>query len=140
MAYFDSDGASGTVAPVYLKVAGSSLLEIYPTSYHANMSNALLGSPSEDGVEWIDSKVLKPMTIQFKGIVKFPKRRVFHEIRANMRKHTLADIMCEFYSKAGYYQKMMVETLEEVGESTRYDGIEINVKLHEYLEHGSKKN
>ena len=141
MAYFDADnGGGGAVSPVYLKVSGQSLLEIFPTSYHSSMPNALLGSPSEEGLEWLDNKVIQPITIDFTGIVKYPKRHVFQTIRQNMRKHTLSDILCTFYSKAGYYAKMLIKQLEEIGDSNKYDGIEIKVSLHEYLEHGQNNN
>jgi hypothetical protein len=104
------------------------------------MPNALIGSPTETGEEWLDNKVIQPITIELTGIVKYPKRQVFQKIRQNMSKHTLEDILCTFYSKAGYYENMLIKQLEESGESSKYDGIIIKVSLHEYLEHGKNHN
>lgn len=141
MAYHDVDnGGGGAVDPVYLKVGQTPLLEIFPLSYIVTHSNALLGSPSEYGTEWLDNKVIQPSKIQFTGIVKYPQRHVFQTIRANMKKHNLKTILCTFFTKAGRAEKMLIERLEEVGDNHRYDGIEIKVSLHEFLEHGEFSN
>lgn len=136
MAYFDSDGGGGkAVDPVYLKCEGSDLLQIYPLSYHSSYTNSLIGSPSELGVEQLDNKVVNPAKVDFTGIVKYPQRRVFMKLRKNMLKIKLQNLKCVFYSKAGYISNMLIEKLEEIGDNKRYDGIEIRVSLHEYLEH-----
>ena len=109
MAYHDEDnGGGGAVNPVYLNVEGNSLLEIFPTNYNASMPVALIGSASEAGEEWLDNKVIKPIDISFTGIVKYPQRKLFDRIRRNLRKHTLGDIKCTFYSKAGSYENMLL--------------------------------
>ena len=137
MAYFDSDGGGGgSVDPVYLQIEGHDLLQIFPLNYTEKHSCKLIGSPSEMGLEQLDNKVVQPSTVQFSGIVKYPQRAVFSAIYRHLRtKRKVADLMCQFMSKAGRISKMIVNNLEEVGDNKRYDGIEIRVSLQEYLEH-----
>lgn len=137
MAYFDKDGGGGgAVTPVYLKVKGTSLLQIFPTSYNEKHSCQLLGSPSETGQQQLDTKVVVPSTVQFTGIVKYAERDVVRFIYNNLRKdRKLEKLRCEFMSKAGRIVNMILENIEEIGEANRYDGIEIRVSLLEYLEH-----
>lgn len=135
---FTADGGGGSVDPVYLDCEGA-LLEIFPTNYNCTYTCALIGSPSESGTEQLDNKVIKPSSITMTGIVKYEHKSVFHQIRRNMLKLKLGEIKCTFYSKAASCTDMLVEQLEEIGESNRYDAMEIKVKLHEYLVHNMKK-
>ena len=138
-ASFTDDGAGGTVQAVVLKVKGSPLAQIFPTSYTATSSCALLGSPSEGGLKQFDNKVIQPSKVQFSGIVKAGgKGEVFQALRKIMKKLKLGDILCEFQSKGDKIQNMIIESMEEVGDPNRYDAMEIRVSLQEYLEHNSK--
>ena len=138
MSDFTSDGGRGTVQPVYIAVKGSPLLQIFPTNYTEKNHCTLLGSPSETGTTQYDNKVIQPSTVQFTGIVKSTEKGVFKVFRNTMKKYGLADIICQFQSKAGQIDNMILESVEEVGESNRYDGIEIRVMLTEFLEHNKK--
>lgn len=136
MADFTRDGArGGSVQPVLLSVNGAGLLEIFPTQYNVKNSCQLIGSPSEKGIKQIDNKVILPTTVQMTGIVKFSERGVFGKIKRTMKQNTLSKLVCVFQSKAGRASNMILENLEEIGESNRYDGIEIRVQLQEFLEH-----
>lgn len=134
---FESDGGRGIVQPVLLKLKGSPLVAIFPTSYTEKNSSALLGSPSEGGQQQYDNKVRQPSSVQFTGIVKSTKKQVFSAIRAVVKKTKLADILCEFQTKSGTIKNMIIESLEEVGDPNRYDAMEIRVSLQEYLEHNA---
>ena len=135
MGYFSSDGKTGSVDPVYLSVQGGDLIQIFPTHYTQTNSCVMLGSPSESGLKQFDNKVIQPATVQFTGIVKYPERSVFRTLCNNLKKIKLGSILCTFHSKAGYIQNMIIESVEEIGESNRYDGIEVRVSLREYLVH-----
>lgn len=138
MANFERDGGGGgAVQPVCLSVKGAPLLMIFPTQYTQKSSCQLIGSPSEKGLKQFDNKVRQPATVTFTGIVKYTQRSVFKYLQGVMKKQKLADIICEFQTKAGNIKNMIIETLEEVGESNRYDGMEIRVQLQEYLEHNA---
>lgn len=141
MGYFSSDGGTGSVKPVYLSVKGADLLQIFPTQYNQTNSCVMLGSPSESGIKQFDNKVIQPATVQLTGIVKYPERSVFTSLRNRLKELELSSILCTFQSKAGSIQNMIIESVEEIGESNRYDGIEVRVTLREYLEHneGAKK-
>lgn len=138
MADFASDGGKGSVQPVYIAVKGAPLLQIFPTNYTQKNHCSLLGSPSEAGMQQYDNKVVLPSTVQFTGIVKYSQKNVFKVVRNVMKKYGLADILCQFQSKAGQIDNMIVESIEEVGESSRYDGIEIRVTMTEFLEHNKQ--
>ena len=97
----------------------------------------MIGSPSEGGQKQFDNKVNNPSTVQFTGIVKYSEKAVFGMIRQLMKSYKLDNILCEFQSKAGRIQNMIIESIEEVGESNRYDGMEIRVTMQEYLEHNA---
>ena len=132
---FSSDGGGGSVSPVILKVGGSSYVQIFPTSYTAKANCALLGSPSERGTTIYDNKVVKPTEIDFTGIVKYAHRNVITSIIRHLKKtRTLAALMCSLRTKAGNYDHMILEVCEEKGTSQRYDGMEIHVRMKEYLE------
>lgn len=137
MGYFDRDGGGGgAVNPVYLQIEGHDLLQIFPLQYTEKHSCKVIGSPSEQGLEQLDNKVVQPSTVNFTGIVKYPERAVFKGIYDHIRtKRKVADLMCQFMSKAGRVSNMIVLSLEEVGDNKRYDGIEIRVSMQEYLEH-----
>jgi hypothetical protein len=139
MSDFANDGGQGTVQPVYIAVKGSPLLQIFPTNYTQKDYCTLLGSPSESGTTQYDNKVRQPSTVQFTGIVKSTEKNVFNVFRNSMKKYGLSDILCKFQSKAGQIDNMILESVEEVGESNRYDGIEIRVTLTEFLTHNEKK-
>ena len=138
MADFATDGGGGAVQPVSISVKGSPLLQIFPTSYTQKDHCSLLGSPSESGTTQYDNKVTQPSTVQFTGIVKSTQKGVFKVIRNVMKKYGLSDIICQFQSKAGQIDNMIIDSLEEVGESNRYDGIEIRVSMTEFLEHNKQ--
>ena len=140
MANFDSDGGQGTVNPVYIAIKGTPLLQIFPTNYTQKNHCTMLGSPSEKGLQMFDNKVLQPSTVQFTGIVKSSQKSVFGKIRAKMKSNELSEIKCEFQSKAGNIENMVIESIEEVGESNRYDGMEIRVSMIEYLEHNKAQS
>lgn len=135
MGYFSSDGATGNVTPVVLSVKGGELIDIYPTSYNASNRCKMIGSPSEAGQMQFDNRVILPSRITFTGVVKFLNKEVIDEIRSSMAGATLDELKCEFQGKDGHMENMIIETLEEIGESNRYDGIEVRVTLQEYLEH-----
>lgn len=136
MSTFDRDSDQGSVQPVYLLLKGQPLLQIFTTQYTQKNHCALLGSPSEKGLKMFDNKVIQPTTIQFTGIVKHSMKSVFNAIRTFMKSNELSQILCQFQTKAGRVEKMIIESIEEIGESSRYDGMEIRVSLQEYLEHG----
>ena len=132
---FSSDGGGGSVSPVVLKVGGSSYVQIFPTSYSAKANCVFLGSPSERGTTIYDNKVVKPTEIDFTGIVKYASRNIIMSIIKHLKKtRTLSALMCSLKTKAGTYDHMMLEVCEEKGDAKRYDGIEIHVKMKEYLE------
>jgi len=135
MSDFNSDGGRGSVNPVYISIKGVPLLQIFPTNYTEKNHCTMLGSPSEKGLQMFDNKVRQPSTVQFTGIVKVAQKSVFGKIRAKMKSNQLSDIICQFQSKSGSIDNMIIESLEEVGESNRYDGMEIRVSMIEYLEH-----
>lgn len=139
MADFGSDGGKGAVQAVYISVKGAPLLQIFPLNYTQKNHCKLIGSPSEQGLTQFDNKVIEPTTVQFTGIVKYAQRSVFNTIRVLMKKINLNDLLCEFQSKAGDISNMIIDSIEEIGESSRYDGIEIRVSMTEYLEHSTAK-
>ena len=138
MADFSSDGGAGSVQSVYIAVKGTPLLQIFPTNYTQKNHCTLLGSPSESGMTQYDNKVLQPTTVQFTGIVKSTQKGVVKVIRNIIKKNSLSDIICKFQSKAGEIDNMILESVEEIGEANRYDGIEIRVSMIEFLEHNKK--
>lgn len=136
MANFERDGGGGgSVDPVYIAIKGTPLLQIFPTNYNQKNHCTMIGSPSEKGLTQFDNKVIQPTTVQFTGVVKYSQRSVFNTIRLTMKRIKLSDIICQFQSKAGRIDNMILESIEEIGESNRYDGIEIKVVMQEYLEH-----
>lgn len=140
MGNFNRDeGGGGAVQPVYIKVKGTPLLQIFPTHYTQKNHCTMIGSPSEGGQKQFDNKVNNPSVVQFTGIVKYAQRSVFEMIRQMMKSYQLENLLCEFQSKAGRITNMIIESLEEVGESNRYDGMEIKVSMQEYLEHNANK-
>ena len=140
MSDFNSDGGRGSVKPVYISIKGVPLLQIFPTNYTEKNHCTMLGSPSEKGLQMFDNKVRQPSTVQFTGIVKVAQKSVFGKIRAKMKSNQLSEIICQFQSKSGSIDNMIIESLEEVGESNRYDGMEIRVSMIEYLEHDKAKS
>ena len=137
MSDFNADGGQGSVQPVVLKVDGQEYLQIFPLNYNQKNHCTMIGSPSEGGQTQFDNRVIQPSTVQFTGIVKYNQREVFDAIRAKMKSYQLETLKCEFQTKAGKIENMIIESLEEIGEANRYDGIEIKVSLLEYLEHNS---
>lgn len=137
MSTFIRDGNKGTVTPVYLKTAGGPIVSIFPTFYTERNHCALLGSPSEGGLQMYDNKVRQPTTIQFSGIVKSVETDVFTHLRRVIRAIALNDILCEFQTKSGIVKNMIIESIEEIGSNQRYDAMEIKVSLVEYLEHNA---
>ncbi len=140
MSDFNSDGGRGSVNPVYISIKGVPLLQIFPTNYTEKNHCTMLGSPSEKGLQMFDNKVRQPSTVQFTGIVKVEQKSVFGKIRAKMKSNQLSEIICQFQSKSGSIDNMIIESLEEVGESNRYDGMEIRVSMIEYLEHNKTQS
>ena len=134
---FLSDGgqSNGGVKPVYLQVKGTPMMQIFPLSYTYKNNCALLGSPSELGVKQYDHKVIQPSTVSFTGVIKYTNWELLDEIRDSLRSHKLENCLCTFYTKSGKAEKMMIDTLEEIGDNHRYDGVEIRVQLTEFLEH-----
>ena len=135
MAEFDTDGGRGSVQPVYLYINGGALTQIFPTSYTEKNYCTMLGSPSEAGLQQFDNKVRQPSTVQFTGIVKSTEKSVFTKLRVVMKQIKLENIKCIFQTKSGRIQNMILESIEEVGDSNRYDAMEIRVSLLEFLEH-----
>ena len=135
MGYFSKDGGTGKVQPVYLSLQGGDLLQIFPTQYNQTNSCQMLGSPSEAGLKQFDNKVIQPATVQFTGIVKYSERSVITSLRTKVKQLELKEILCAFQSKAGSIKNMIIESVEEIGESNRYDGIEVRISLREFLEH-----
>lgn len=137
MSDFSADGGNGNVQPVYVTVKGSPLLQIFPTHYSQNNSCQMIGSPAESGKMQFDNRVIQPTVVQFTGIVKYRERSVFTKIRATMKSQKLDNLKCTFMTKAGEIKNMIIESCEEIGESNRYDGMEIRMTLKEYLEHNA---
>ena len=129
------EGGGGGVQAVYIAVQGAPLLQIFPTNYNQKNHCTMIGSPSEEGLTQFDNKVNQPTTVQFTGIVKYSERDVFDTIRQLMKSYDLNKLICQFQSKAGRVDNMIIESIEEIGESNRYDGMEIRVVMQEYLEH-----
>ena len=140
MSDFEKDGGRGSVDAVYLSVHDADLLQIFPINYNQKNYCTMIGSPSESGQQQFDNRVRQPTTVQFTGIVKYSQRAVFVRIRRLMKTHKLSDLLCQFYTKAGHIENMVIESLEEVGDASRYDGIEIRVSLLEYLEHNATES
>lgn len=140
MAGFDKDGGEGSVDPVCISVKGTPLLQIFPLNYNQKNYCKLIGSPSEKGLTQFDNKVREPSTVQFTGIVKYSQRSVIKAIRAQMKKITLSELICQFQSKSGEIDNMIIDSIEEIGEATRYDGVEVKISLTEYLEHNQREN
>lgn len=134
---FNSDGATNGngVGAVYLETADGALVEIFPLRYSYANNCALLGSPAESGMIQYDHKVIQPSVINFIGVVKYEGWKALSKIRAALRSMTLDNMLCTFYTKARTAKRMMIEQLEETGNNTRYDGVEIKVVLKEFLEH-----
>jgi hypothetical protein len=136
VADFEKDNLGGNESnAVYIAIRGKRFLQIFPTNYVQKNHCTMIGSPSEKGVIQFDNKVIQPTTVQFTGIVKSSQKDVFTDIRATMKQIQLENIICQFKSKAGRIDNMILESIEEIGESSRYDGIEIKVTMQEYLEH-----
>ena len=138
MSDFNSDGGRGNVNPVYLSIKGTPLLQIFPTNYTEKNHCTMLGSPSESGLKMFDNKVRQPSTVQFTGILKVAQKSAMTKLRVQIKKNQLADLLCTFQSKSGTIENMIIESVEEVGESNRYDAMEIRVSLTEYLEHNKQ--
>lgn len=141
MADFNADKGSGngSVKPVYIKAGGANLTAIFPTQYNRKSHCALLGSPSEKGVKQYDNKVIQPSTIQMTGIVKYTDWGSLAVLRDQVRYHSLQKILCTFYGKSGSAERMIIESVEEIGESNRYDGVEVRITMTEFLEHSVVK-
>lgn len=137
MSDFNKDGGKGKVQPVFLSVKGAELLQIFPLNYTQKNYCTMIGSPSEGGQTQFDNRVIQPSTVQFTGIVKYSEKAVFTKIRVLMKSYKLEKLLCQFQTKAGSIENMVIESIEEVGESNRYDGIEIRISLTEYLEHNA---
>lgn len=137
MADFNNDGGKGAVQPVILSVDGAELLQIFPMNYNQKNHCTMIGSPSEGGQQQFDNRVIQPSTVNFTGIIKYDQRQIFTKIRMLMKSINLEKLKCQFQTKAGKIENMIIESLEEIGESNRYDGIEIRVSLLEYLEHNA---
>lgn len=139
---FISDGGDATsgINPVFIEVDGSPLLEIFPLNYNYKNQCALLGSPAETGMTQYDHKVIQPSTVVFTGIIKWGNFSKFDILRGNIKSHKLDNILCTFYTKSAKAEKMIINYIEEVGESTRYDGVEVKVSLTEFLEHNVMSN
>ena len=140
MAAFDQDGCSersSGVQPVMLSLSGQELVVIFPLNYNESNRFKMIGSPSEAGQIEFDNRVIQPSTVQFVGIVKDAQREVIRELRKSLEGATLDELKCKFQGKGGSISNMIIENFEEVGESNRYDGIEVRVTLQEYLEHNN---
>ena len=136
----DGGDASSGINPVFLEVDGAPLLEIFPLNYNYKNQCALLGSPSERGMTQYDHKVIQPSTVVFTGIIKWGYFDKLDIMRGNIKSHKLENILCTFYSKSAKAEKMIINYIEEIGESTRYDGVEVKVSLTEFLEHNVMSN
>ena len=143
MSTFNADSTSASskngINPVYIKVHGRDLLQIFPLQYQRKDFCALLGSPSEMGVQKYDHKVIKPTSVQFTGVIKYEYYNLFEIIRDSIKQSDLEVILCEFYGKAGSVSKMLIESMDEVGNSTRFDGVEVRITMQEYLVHSKTK-
>lgn len=123
------------VNPVYMSIKGVPLLQIFPTDYTEKNHCTMLGSPSEKGLQMFDNKVRQPSTVQFTGILKVAQKSVLTKLRVQIKMNQLSDLRCTFQSKSGTIENMIIESVEEVGTSNRYDAMEVRVSLTEYLEH-----
>lgn len=137
---YDGGNGNGSIGPVYLQVKGADLLAIFPLNYSYKNQCLLLGSPAETGMMQYDHKVTQPATILFTGVVKYTEWRVLDEIRGNLKSRKLENILCTFYHKSGRAERMIINYIEETGESARYDGVEVKVSLTEFLEHNVASN
>lgn len=135
-----TDGAEGTVQPVYLDTSAGDLWEIFPTSYNVKDSCKLLGSPSEGGLMQYDNKVTQPREITFSGIVKSPAFHLIPAMRKIVNSNDLHECLCTFYGKAGDVSNMVIESFEEIGDRNRYDAVEVKFVLREYLEHNKNSD
>lgn len=143
MSYFSADQApdSSGVEPVYIKVAGGELVQIFPLNYNATHSAALLGSPSEKGVTQYDNKVIQPKRIEFTGILKASEVQVVKKLEKSLYTHNLKNMKCTFYGKSGEISSnMLIETFSEIGNNDTYDAVTVHVKLAEFLEHNMSSN
>ena len=138
---FINDTKKENMTPVVLHANGGDYYQIYPTSYVQKNSCQLIGSPSEMGLQQFDNKVRQPISIQMTGIVKYENSKtVFTPLRMLIKEVKLSKMLCEFQTKAGQVKKMVIESIEEVGDPSRYDAMEIRVSLVEYLEHNVNSN
>lgn len=133
---FDLDKPDGSVTPVRLKPKGEDIYTIFPTSYTTKNHCQMLGSPSEWGLKQFDNKVIQPSTVQLTGIIKSENAEsTLTKLRKQIKMLSLENTLCEFQGKGGTMQKMIIESIEEVGEPNRYDAVEVRISLLEFLEH-----
>ena len=140
MGDFTSDGGGGTVQPVYLSTSGIDAMEIFPTSYNVKDSAKLLGSPSEGGLMQYDNKVTQPREVSFTGILKADHFSLVEAMRDLVADNNLGNILCTFQGKSGKVDKMVIESFEEIGNSNRYDAVEVKFVLRKYLEHNNSNS
>ena len=142
MGYFSKEtNDGGAIDPVYLELPeGGQIYEIFPTNYTINTPCELLGSPIESAEVWYDQKVIRPTQITFNGIIKLPDgKEAIKRLKKQTTERDLGKMMCKFFSKGSSVANMMLQNVEEVGESNRYDGIEVRISLLECLVQSSNK-
>lgn len=141
MADFSTDSEPKGMNAVSICLQDKEILTIFTTNYNQKNYCTMIGSPSEKGLTQFDNKVTQPSTVQFTGIVKSSQLGIIRTLRRRLKKINLGDLICQFQTKAGRIENMILESIEEIGESNRYDGVEIKVVMQEYLEHNvaSKK-
>lgn len=137
---FDIDDASGQ-GYVSLSTPSGVIKYIFVLEYNVSMKCALIGSPSELGVQQVDNKVLQPTTIDMRGIVKLSKAKgIVAAMKNQTRAKTLSKIVNKFTGKSGNsWDKMIIVDFAEMGRSERFDAIEVRIVMQEYLEHNKIK-
>lgn len=137
---FDEDDASGQ-GYVSLSTPSGDMKYIFVLEYNVAMKCALIGSPSELGIQQVDNKVLQPTTIDMRGIVKLSKAKgLVAALKNQTRTKTLSKIENKFTGKSGNsWDKMVIVDFAEMGRSERFDAIEVKIVLQEYLEHNKIK-
>ena len=131
---FEGDGCN-CPNPVYIKIAGGGVTEIFPLTYNIKDTCKMLSSPSEGGLQQCDHKVVQPRVVTFSGIIKrayYPRIGSFRKAVETM---TMSAALCSFMGRSGEVKQMFLTDFEEVGQSNRMDGVEVKFTLTEYLEH-----
>lgn len=124
---------------VLLKVKGTSLVELQVTSYTQTDPYQMIGSPSEAGLIQFDNRIRQPIQVQVKGIVNIRDKKIITAMRGAAKSNKLSDLKCSFMTKVGEVKDMIIENIDVQGDSHRYNGVEVSIRLKEFLEHNPSK-